>query len=154
MIFPGLECEEAGTLSLHSRYDVDRLEVLAEYLGRVYQHWRHSFASTIAYMLAIGCVSLYDMILTVRYAGSLKYLEQNPIGRWIMGLDQLQHGCHPDLTVFLMAKGIGTVLVMASLCWILRRNARIGHPIGLGVSTFQLLLAMYLSLATVSSEIL
>lgn len=103
-----------------------------------------SFVSLAAYMLVIGTISLYDMVLTVRYAESLKQLELNPVGRWLMQLDQLPRDAVPDLTVFLLAKGLGTAIVLLVILMITLRRSRIGHPVGVGVSLCQIMLAMYL----------
>ena len=100
--------------------------------------------SLAAYMLVIGAISLYDMVLTVRYAESLKQLELNPVGRWLMQLDQLPKDATPDLTVFLFAKGMGTAIVLLVILMMTLRRARIGHPVGVGVSLCQIMLAMYL----------
>ncbi len=36
----------------------------------------------------IGCVAAFDTYLSIKYAESLDVYEQNPLGRWLMGLDQ------------------------------------------------------------------
>lgn len=97
----------------------------------------------------IGLVSLYDMYLTVLYASSLKYMERNPVGRWLMRLDDLPGGVIPDLTLFLSAKSMGTFLVLLIVTTLYYRRRRIGQPVALGVSLFQILLAGYLILGTV-----
>jgi hypothetical protein len=102
-----------------------------------------SNALLLFYLAVIGAISLYDMILTVRYAESLKQLELNPIGRWLMQLDHIPKNSIPDVS-FLLAKGFGTAIVLLVIFWITRRRARLGHPIGMGVSLCQILLAVYL----------
>lgn len=97
----------------------------------------------------IGLVSLYDMYLTVLYASSLKYMERNPLGRWLMRLDDLPNGVIPDLTLFLSIKSMGTFLVLLTVTTLYYRRRRIGQPVALGVSLFQILLAGYLIMATV-----
>jgi len=96
------------------------------------------------HLVVIGAISFYDMVLTVRYAGSLKQLELNPIGRWLMQLDQIPRDASPDLTLFLLAKGLGTAIVLLAIFVMTQRRARLGHPVGLGVSLCQIMLAMYL----------
>jgi hypothetical protein len=108
--------------------------------------WRQLFI--IAQCAIIGVISIYDMYMTVRYASSLKYMERNPVGRWIMQLDQLQNGELPDLTLFLSAKSIGTLMVVAIIAMLYRRRHQIAQPVALGVTLFQILLGGYLTLAT------
>lgn len=114
----------------------------------LHEKWKGSVAPLIWHSLIIGLVSLYDMFLTVKYAVHLKYLEQNPMGRWMMQLDEIQSGSVPDLTLFLSAKSIGTVLVLAIVACLYLRRRRIGHPVVVGVSGFQLALAWYLTMPT------
>ncbi|MCU0708833.1 MAG: hypothetical protein MUF23_11130 [Pirellula sp.] len=99
----------------------------------------------------IALVSIYDMYLTVKYAQYLKYMEQNPVGRWLMQLDQLKNGAMPDLTLFLSAKSVGTLLVLLILALLYHHRRRIGHPVALGVTSFQVVLAWYLTVATTQS---
>lgn len=101
------------------------------------------------YLAVIGAISFYDMVLTVRYAPSLKQLELNPIGRWLMQLDHISSASEPNLTTFLAAKAIGTVLVLLVIFIMTQRRARLGHPVGIGVSLCQIALAMYLFYGTV-----
>lgn len=101
------------------------------------------------YLTVIGAISLYDMVLTVRYSETLKQLELNPIGRWLMQLDQIPKDSLPDLTFFLAAKGLGTVIVLLVIFLMTQRRARLGHPVGAGVSLCQIALAMYLCYGTV-----
>ena len=103
-----------------------------------------SYGLVAIYWLIIASVSIYDMHLTVKYAGTLKSLEQNPVGRWLMQLDAIQHDAIPDTTLFLSFKSLGTVAVMLILAILIRQRARLGHPVAIGVTMFQLSLAWYL----------
>lgn len=96
------------------------------------------------YLGTIAAVSIYDMALTIKYPFSLKELELNPVGRWLMSLDRIPCGKIPDLGLFLGAKFLGTVTVMGVLCWLVGRSGRIGHSVGMGVALFQIVLAIYL----------
>jgi len=100
------------------------------------------------YLMIIGAISCYDMLLTVRYAESLQQLELNPIGRWLMQLDQIPSNKIPDVTYFLIAKGIGTAFVLFVIFMMTQRRAKFGHPVGLGVSFCQIALAIYLCYGT------
>ena len=51
-----------------------------------------SLSKNIVYLLAaliIGAISIYDNYMTVIYSRSLRTMEQNPIGYWIMGVGGL-----------------------------------------------------------------
>lgn len=103
-----------------------------------------SYGLLALYWSIIASVSIYDMHLTVKYAGTLKSLEQNPVGRWLMQLDAIQHDVIPDTTLFLSFKFMGTVTVLMILAILIRQRARLGHPVAIGVTIFQLSLAWYL----------
>jgi hypothetical protein len=121
-------------------------------LCRRFASWNGAVSTSFPWLChsgIIGLVSVYDMMLTVKYAQHLKYLEQNPVGRWMMRLDEIQHGAMPDLTFFLSAKSLGTVLVLATLWWLYQRQRRIGHSVAWGVSSCQVALLWYLTVATV-----
>lgn len=96
------------------------------------------------YLGTIAAVSIYDMALTIKYPFSLKELELNPVGRWLMSLDRLPCGKMPDLGLFLGAKFLGTATVMGVLYWLVGRSGRIGHSVGMGVAACQIVLAIYL----------
>jgi len=103
-----------------------------------------SYGLLSIYWIIIASVSIYDMHLTVKYAGTLKSLEQNPVGRWLMQLDSIQENVIPDTTLFLSFKSLGTIAVMLILAILIRQRARLGHPIAIGVTLFQISLAWYL----------
>ena len=81
------------------------------------------------------------------YAVSLQHMEENPVGRWLMGLHNMSHsfGETPDLSFFLAMKILGTMLVLTTMYLLIRWRARIGNPVSIGVSSFQIFLASYLT---------
>jgi len=107
--------------------------------------WPIAILSVWSYLAIISTVAVYDMHLTIRYSLSLKQYEQNPIGRWLMNLDQLGMNAIPDLTLFLSLKALGTISVLIVIVGLVRWRARVGHPVGFGVATFQIALAYYLT---------
>lgn len=107
--------------------------------------WPFAILSLWAYLTAIATVAVYDIQLTIRYASCLKQYEQNPIGRWLMNLDRIGNNTMPDVTLFLVLKAIGTIAVLVIVSALVRWRGRIGHPVGIGVSTFQIALAFYLT---------
>ncbi len=98
-----------------------------------------------AYLFVVASVAIYDICLTVKYWQSLKQMEENPVGRWLMNLDYVHEGVMPNLTLFIILKSMGTVVVLATIATLVLRYSRIGHPVALGVSCFQLGLAAYLT---------
>jgi hypothetical protein len=105
--------------------------------------------SIFSYLLIVASVAVYDFVLTIIYAPVLQFMEENPLGRWLMGLDRLDlaFGESPDLTLFLTMKTIGTLTVLATMYVLVQWRSRIGHPVALGVSSFQICLAGYLTFA-------
>ena len=109
------------------------------------QHWRKSAISTVTYLIVIAAVAIYDILLTIQYRESLKQLEENPIGRWLMNLDHADQVAVSDLALFLVMKSIGTIVVLVTVYTLIKRRGRIGHPIAAGVTSFQLGLAAHLT---------
>lgn len=107
--------------------------------------WQCKILSVLAYVSVIATVAVYDLQLTVRYAACLKRYEQNPMGRWLMHLDRIGDNTMPDVTLFLVLKAVGTITVLVSVAGLVRWRSRLGHPVGLGVSSFQIGLACYLN---------
>lgn len=104
------------------------------------------------YLAIIATVATYDIYLTVQYQKTLYEMELNPIGRWIMGLDDLQiPGVYPvkppNVMPFVLLKSAGTMIVLGTILILVHRWSRIGHGVGVGVSTFQLGLAAFLTFA-------
>ncbi len=110
-----------------------------------YRHWRKSAISTVTYLIVIAAVAIYDILLTIQYRESLKQLEENPIGRWLMNLDQVDQVAASDLALFLAVKSIGTIVVLVTVYGLIKRRGSIGHPIAAGVTSFQLGLAAHLT---------
>jgi len=131
---------EHSLASPHQRFQEVGSNILT-----VYCSWRKSAISTATYLFVIASVAIYDILLTIQYRESLAELEENPIGRWLMNLDQVDQFAVPDLTLFLMLKSIGTIIVLITVYALVKRRGRIGHPIAAGVTTFQLVLATYLT---------
>ena len=89
-------------------------------------------------------VSAYDSYLTVMYVDSLQSLELNPVGRYMMGLDDPLTGCTPHIAVFLGCKFAGTILVLfvLQLLWVWRRQ--LSSMVAMKVAFAQTLLAFML----------
>lgn len=110
------------------------------------------YALVSFYLAIIAMVAIYDIYLTFQYQRTLYEMELNPIGRWIMGLDNLKiPGVYPvtapNILPFVLLKSTGTIIVLGSITFLVSRWGRIGHGVGIGVSAFQLGLAAFLTFA-------
>jgi hypothetical protein len=121
------------------------LRDLGKHLQAAFRHWRKSAISTATYLIVIASVALYDILLTIQYWESLKQLEENPVGRWLMNLDQVDKVAASSVTLFVIVKSLGTLVVLLTVYTLIKRRGRIGHPIAVGVASFQLALATYLT---------
>ena len=113
-----------------------------------YDRWHSTQFSTLCYLMIVTVVAIYDIVLTISYAASLQFMERNPICRWLMGLHNLSpwFGETPDLSCFLAMKILGTMIVLTTMYLLMRWRSRIGYPVSIGVSSFQVMLAIYLTL--------
>lgn len=145
------DCKTSVSLSAFVNQSGCLLRDFAARTAGIMRQFTQSVYSTILYLFIVGSVSAYDIVLTIKYAAYLKYMEENPIGRWLMRLDELENGCLPDLTWFLTAKMIGTVIVLAGMAALILWKGKLGHPVAIGVSLFQLCLAAYLTFGTTPS---
>lgn len=85
-------------------------------------------------------VSLYDTFLIVKFHVSIKNMEENPIGRWLI---QTANG---NVEPFVRAKLAGTLIVMTVLYQIHRYSERLSKPVTASLATFQSGLLAYLTL--------
>ncbi|MCU0720481.1 MAG: hypothetical protein MUC83_12305 [Pirellula sp.] len=99
------------------------------------------------YCTVIAAVSLYDIYLTKLYAISLPQMEQNPIARIMMNLDEINDlhviDVEPDVRGFLALKGLGTFTVVLVIVVMVFRRPKLGHPVGFGLTLIQLALLGY-----------
>ncbi|QDS88595.1 hypothetical protein EC9_27860 [Rosistilla ulvae] len=104
---------------------------------------------TILALLAIwiGLVSAYDIYLTIKFADSLAYLEQNPVARGILNLDSI-HGMGVEhLARFIGMKCGGTVLSIGALFMISHWKHHLANLAAGGVALVQLGVLAFLSFA-------
>jgi len=143
-----LRLRNADSCGLYSRKDLTaQMHGAQAPFVSAYHFWRSSYLSVATYLTVVATVAIYDMMLTMRYWSSLKQMEENPIGRWLLNLDHIQDGTVPNLALFLSMKAIGTVIVLLTIAFLVTRSSRLGHPVATGVSCFQLGLATYLTFA-------
>ncbi len=93
----------------------------------------------------IGLVSLYDMYLVIAYKSTILQMEENPICLELIRWDPV------GLSYFLLAKFLGTAVVLTVLLALYARNRRLAMPVIGGVAAFQIGLLMYMTLATATS---
>ena len=96
------------------------------------------FAAMLAF---VGGVSVYDGYLVLRTGQDIQVFEKNPAGLWLI---ECNHG---DPALFLIAKGAGTLLVLAVLVILYRRWQRIAVPIASALLVFQAGLLIFLESA-------
>lgn len=88
--------------------------------------------------ICVGAVSVHDSILIILNDDVIFEVEQNPIGRWLIAI---QNG---SVHLFVATKLIGTALVCASLVTLHQHAQRIALAVASGLSIFQCILLIYL----------
>ncbi|MEZ6136960.1 MAG: hypothetical protein R3C53_18855 [Pirellulaceae bacterium] len=109
-------------------------------------HCLHSPWVLVLCKIAIGLVSAYDVFLTVKYYESLPTMELNPIGRWLM---QLENG--PDCQLnqiagFVAAKFAGNFIVIGVIELLVTWRKSVATLVAIAMAIFQLGL-LYILLA-------
>ncbi len=97
--------------------------------------WPLFFAGLLFY---VGAISLYDGYLVVRTGDMIRDFELNPVGLLLIDCN----GGDPSL--FLIAKTIGTALVIVMLSALNRRSQRLARPVAFTVALFQSGLLIFL----------
>jgi len=142
-----MEVSSGSSIALTTRRD----SALVQILRRFGISFSDAYAFCIAHRLTvpicslcIGLISAYDSYLTIKYFASLKALEINPVGRWMMGLDSGPIDGVSHIALFLGCKFAGTVIVLfvLQMIWFWRR--RWSGVIALKVALFQLALLLML----------
>jgi hypothetical protein len=94
--------------------------------------------------LTIGFVSAYDIFLTIKYVESLPSLELNPVGRWMMSLDQGPACELNQIAAFITGKFAGNFLVLCIIELMAKWRHRAAAVVALSVASIQLLLFAFL----------
>lgn len=90
--------------------------------------------------LFIGAVSLYDAWLVVHFSEYITYMEQNPVGRWLLRVNA------GDVGVLVRVKLAGTMLVLVALTLLEMKWQTASRPVTASLSAFQAGLLYYLTL--------
>jgi hypothetical protein len=91
-----------------------------------------------AILCFVGGVSLYDGYLVIRTGDEICEYEKNPAGLWLLNCD------HGNPTLFLGAKAVGTLLVLATMTALYRRSQRLALPVAYALCLFQAGLLVFL----------
>jgi hypothetical protein len=94
-----------------------------------------------AILLFVGGVSFYDGYLVLRTGDEICEYEKNPVGLWLL---QCNHG---SPTLFLIAKAVGTVIVLGSMTMLYRRSQKLALPVAYALCLFQAGLLIFLERA-------
>ncbi len=89
-------------------------------------------------------VSAFDTYLTIKYAESLDIYEQNPLGRWLMGLDQGPVCETQQIAAFITAKFVGTLLVLLVIQGLAYWRIRVAGLVATPIAMAQLYLVLHL----------
>lgn len=102
-------------------------------LGTIREYW-FPLAMTI-----IASVSLFDTYLIWHFEDEMLMMEENPIGYWLLTLDEGQIG------IFVRTKLAGTICVLTTLAIMWRVGSRIVFPVTTSVASYQVGLFFYLT---------
>lgn len=105
---------------------------IPEWVGSTY------FATCCA---VIGMISCYDMMLVFVHRETILHMEQNPI---CLALLRMEPKC---FSLFVLAKTIGTLTVLAILVKLFRSQFHSSHSVTSSITLFQLGLLAYLTFA-------
>ncbi len=94
-----------------------------------------------AILCFVGGVSLYDGYLVIRTGDEIREYEKNPAGQWLLDCN------HGNPTLFLAAKAVGTLIVLASMTALYRRSQRLALPVAYALCLFQSGLLIFLERA-------
>lgn len=88
--------------------------------------------------LFIGMVAAYDVYLSVKYQETLRFQELNPLGRWLLELD------NGSVAMFMGCKFMGTMITLGVIQALYWYKQRIGLTVASALAGAQALLAGYL----------
>ncbi len=91
--------------------------------------------------MLIGCVSAFDAYLVAKYRLEIMILERNPMGQFLLQLDE------GEPALFIGLKFLGTVCVLGIVGGVYAYSRVLGHCVAGALSVFQLGLLSYLLLA-------
>lgn len=95
----------------------------------------------VAMWAFIGVSAAYDVYLSVKYHETLRVLELNPLGRWLLELD-----CG-NVALFMGCKLLGTIIVLGTLQMLYLYRPNLGIRTTVGVAGVQAAVVVFLNFA-------
>lgn len=92
-----------------------------------------------ALWLFIGVVAAYDTYLSIKFQELLQAQELNPLGRWLISID------NGSVATFMGCKFIGTLLVLGTIQVLYTYKRHIGLTVASALAGIQGMLALYLA---------
>lgn len=89
--------------------------------------------------LFIGLVSAYDTYLAIKFQEMLRFHELNPMGRWLLEVD------NGSVATFMGCKFVGTMLVLGTIQLLYAYERRLGLTVASALAAVQGMLALYLT---------
>ncbi len=96
----------------------------------------------------IGLVSAYDIYLTIKYVEYLSELELNPVGRWLMNLDDGPRCELKQIAGFITAKFAGNFIALSVIELLASWKGYLATAVALPIVLFQLGLLYFLFFGT------
>lgn len=95
----------------------------------------------------ILAVSAFDIYLTVKYVEFLPEMELNPVGRWLLGIDNGPRCQLQQAAAFITAKFAGNVVVLGIIETLAHCGFRRIGFVAAAVALFQIMLGVFLCFA-------
>lgn len=119
------------------QFSFRRLDELIERLAS-------SAAMLLCCKLVIGAVSAYDIFLTIKYFESLPAMELNPIGRWMMSLDDGPKCDLDQISCFIACKFAGNFIALSVIEALCSWKRYMATAVAFAIACFQLMLLYFL----------
>ncbi len=117
---------------------------LAAEFAAVRQRVTESPYTLLVCKIIIGVVSAYDIHQTIKYVEYLPEMELNPIGRWLMSLDDGPRCDLQQAACFITLKFGGNFACLAVIEFVSSWNRALATTAALMVATFQMWLLFFL----------
>lgn len=95
----------------------------------------------MALWLFIGTVAAYDVYLSVKYQDTLRFEEVNPLGQWLLYID------NGSVAVFMGCKFLGTLIALGTVIVLYCYKRQMGLTVASVLAGVQAMVASYLLFA-------
>lgn len=120
-------------------------------LSRNAKRWTHwalcNFWILFCCKAIISSVAAFDIYLTIKYVSFLNVYERNPLGRWLMALDNGPEVETQQIAAFITVKFLGTILVILIIHGLASWRVDLAGLVAVSIAIFQLGLVYYLLFA-------